>query len=198
MSWLKSKISTTASAFILKRVLNKLFKRVDEMDTSWKGVVTVIAIAVIAIAVGFLAGYSTKKVPPPDVVYVDVPITVRDTVLVKVPQVSYVNISAQVSVADPEPVAKDSSSTHTCECPPKPTITAAYLDTLLRSGDEEYGRLMLAYRLPLNVFDLDFYPSPRKEITVTKYIEKGTPWYANPVVMFTAGAAIGISIERMR
>jgi len=50
----------------------------------------------------------------------------------------------------------------------------------------------------LNVFDVDFYPTPRKEITVTKYIYKDAPWYAKPIVTVAAGVVAGIAIERLR
>lgn len=200
MSWLKSKITTTASVFIVKRVLKKIFKRIDAMnDGSWKSVVTVIAIAVIAIAVGFFAGYSTKKVPQPEVVYVDVPVTVRDTVKVEVPPVSHANLPAQSHAgAKPVPVTADTSDADLGEPADTTMAEAAYLDLVLKSHEEEYGRLLLAYRIPLNVFDVDFYPTPRKEITVTKYIYKDAPWYAKPIVTVAAGVVAGIAIERLR
>ena len=163
-------------------------------DGGWKSVVTIIAIAVIAIAVGFLAGYSTKKVTPPDVVYIDVPVTVRDTIRVEMPPVSYPSIPAKPPAPKPDPVSTDSRGIR----PPVITPTTACLDTMLKGGGEEYGRLVLEYHMPLNVFDLDFYPSPRKEITVTKYIYKKDPWYTSPVVTAAAGVVVGVAIERFR
>jgi len=46
-------------------------------------------------------------------------------------------------------------------------------------------------------FNIEFDPAPMPTITVTKYIETGRPWYANPLFTLSAGVLTGVAITQL-
>ena len=143
---------------------------------------------VAAIAASFGAGYSLKKT---QVIEVDVPRTVTDTLMVEVERVVYKHFPAKHDTAwvPLEKVLKD--TVYLLD-----PASYASLDTMLEAGGQKYGQLSVLYYPRPDYFDIRFNPAPMPTIQITKYIDKKRRWYNNPLVTMMAGTIAGVAITQ--
>lgn len=145
----------------------------------WMGILLAVMSA------SFAAGYGWHK---PGTIYVDVPMTVSDTLYVEVERVVYKHLPAVHDTVYEDLVI----AVHDTLYGP---LDVAHTEAQLESEGVPYGRLEVSYYLPpADWFDLYFDPEPLPMITQTKYIYKDVPWYKHPAITAAAGLVIGAAV----
>ena len=142
-------------------------------------------ILVAAMGASFAAGYGWHR---PGTVYVDVPMTVTDTLYVQVDKIVYKHLPAVHDTVYEDLIITEHDTLYG-------PLDVAHTDAVLEADGVKYGRLEMAYYLPpADWFDLDFKPEPLPTIVQTKYIYKDVPWYKHPAITAAAGLVIGAAV----